>query len=105
MAARKKVDVNADVTTGTSAAASFIKTPTEQANAEPKKNKSRRTQLMLVPDDWEKFQAFAHLAGTNPNQLVNDFVHETVVKYADRIAAYEKQRDAMREEFGVNAND
>ena len=105
MAPRKKVNVNADVTIGTSAAASFIKTTTEQAAAEPKKNKTRRAQIMIVPDDWTKFQAFAHLTGSNPNQLINDFVHETVTKYADRISAYEKQRDAMREEFGVNANE
>ena len=102
MAPRKKVNVNADVTIGTSAAASFIKTTTEQASAEPRQNKTRRAQIMIVPDDFQKFQAFAHLAGSNVNQLINDFIHEITVKYADRIADYEKQRDAMRKELGAD---
>lgn len=102
MAPRKKVNVNADVTTGTSAAASFIRTTTEQASAEPRQNKTRRVQIMIIPADFEKFQAFAHLAGSNVNQLLNDFIHETVTKYADRIADYEKQRDAMRKELGTD---
>lgn len=89
MASRK---TNADVTT-------------EQASAEPRQNKTRRVQIMIIPADFEKYKSFAHLAGSNVNQLLNDHIHEVVTKYADRIADYERQRDELRKEFGVTSNE
>ncbi|MBQ6175060.1 MAG: hypothetical protein IJK28_10595 [Clostridia bacterium] len=78
---------------------------TDSINTEPRQNKTRRVQIMIIPADFERFQAFAHLAGSNVNQLLNDFIHETVTKYADRIADYEQQRDELRKEFRVTSNE
>lgn len=102
MATRKKINASADVNT---AAGTYIKTTKEQADQAPKKNKDRRVQILVVPDEWEKFQSFAHLAGTNPNSLINAYIRDTIEKHAKNIEQYEKQRDEMQKELGVKADE
>lgn len=103
--ARKSINTNADTQPEQTAAGTFIKTTIDAAQQPPKKQKDRRVQLLVVPDEWEKFQAFAHLAGSNPNSLINGYIHETIEQYADRIAEYEKARDAMQKALGVKPNE
>ncbi len=89
--ATKKVDVNADVT----AAASYIKEKTTKKD----KENTKRVQLIVKADEWEKFQELAHLAGSNCNRMMNNFVSYAVQQYASQITRYEKQRDLMRQEL------
>lgn len=102
--ARKHINTSADTQPEQTAAGTFIKTTIPEAQ-QLRKQKDRRVQLLAVPDEWEKFQAFAHLAGSNPNSLINAYIHETITQYADRIAEYERSRDAMREALGVKPNE
>ena len=98
--ARKRIDTGADVNTSATAAGSFIKTAKEKADEETL-YKTRRVQLLVIPEEWEKFRALAHLAGTNCNEMINNFVRFSIRQYADRIKKYEKERDVMRQELGI----
>ena len=104
MAARKRINTNADVNTATTAAETFMKTPKENADVETPM-KTRRVQLLLVPEEWEKFQALAHLAGGSCNEMIGNFVHYAVTQYSDQIRKYEKARDLMRQELNIIEED
>ena len=98
MATKKRVDVNADITT--TAAQTYMKTEKGKADTEPL-YKTRRVQLLLEPGEWSQFQALAHLAGSNPNEMIGLYVHYAITQYHDQIAKYEKQRDLMRQELNI----
>lgn len=101
--ANRKISTSADIDTTKTAASSHIKTTVENGEQpEPKKPKDRRVQLLVLPDEWDKFQSFAHLVGSNPNKLIGGYIHEMIEQYAARIEAYEKERDDMQKALNLD---
>ena len=98
--ARKRIDTGADVNTSATAAGSFIKTAKEKADEETL-YKTRRVQMLVVPEEWEKFRALAHLAGSNPNEMINLYVRYATRLFADKLRKYEKDRDMMSAELNI----
>ena len=102
MAARKQINTSADVNTATPAE-SFMKTTEKEKSKPPKKE--RRVQLLILADEWTQFQSLAHLAGTNCNAMLCNFVHYSITQYGDQIRKYQKQRDLMRQELNIIEED
>lgn len=101
----KKINTAADTQTEQTAAGTYIKTTKADAAKQKQPNKDRRVQLVIEPQEWEKFQAFAHLAGSTPNALICGYVHTTIEQYAKRIDAYERQRDEMQRELNIDGKE
>ena len=56
------------------------------AESEKKQKRDLRVTLLFPKQVYKDFQILAHARGTTPNDIVNDFVKNTITESADIIA-------------------